>query len=341
MMRHSPAPRMSEEAFRRAVEEAKTRHNLSDIIAPYTALKRRGARELVGLCPFHPEKSPSFEVNDTKGSFYCHDCREAGDALSFLQKKVGLSFREAFEALSGDAFPTVSEDERARRKVDDAASIAQRVAEAREVWESGEPAAGTLAEVYCRARGITKALPPSVRFARTWKWRDHETGEQGPDLPAMLCALQDLRGEVVGIQRVFLQYDGRDRLRKGKAKLSLGVLVGSAFRASAPPPVDVGREWDGGLGSIIVTEGPEDALSLAQELPAKQVWGACGTAMMSRLHLPRATREVVLAGDNNAAGRTAVEEAAAVFALAGREVRTMYPDPAFKDWNDQLRGIAI
>src|SRR5699024_1997925 len=52
-----------------------------------------------GLCPFHQEKSPSFNVNPDKGFFKCFGCGKAGDAITFVQETEGLSFVEAIEAL--------------------------------------------------------------------------------------------------------------------------------------------------------------------------------------------------------------------------------------------------
>ena len=57
-------------------------------------LKQRG-RNFVGLCPFHPEKTPSFTVNPAKKLFKCFGCGEAGDVIGFIQKLRGLSFKDA------------------------------------------------------------------------------------------------------------------------------------------------------------------------------------------------------------------------------------------------------
>jgi DNA primase len=322
------------------MDEAKDRHSLSDIIGRHTTLKRRGARELVGLCPFHSERSPSFEVNDDKGTYHCWGCGKGGDAFRFLQDKEGMTFRQAFEALAGDAFPTISEEERAKRRAATEAELAERIAEARSIWARSVPAADTPAEVYVRSRGITMPLPHNVRFVMTHRWRDPETGETGRDYPAMACALQDRSGALVAVQCVFLQHGGRqkyERVRddgtKAKAKLSFGAIVGAAVRLNSTADcVAIPSE-------IIVCEGPEDGLSLAQELPGRSIWVACGTAMMSRIDLPSQVRTVTLAGDNNAAGRAAVAEAQAAYLERAVEVRAMYPDAGFKDWNDQLRGI--
>jgi DNA primase len=322
--------------FQRRVQAAKDRHNLSDIIARHTTLKRRGKRELAGLCPFHQERSPSFEVNDNKGTYHCWGCGAGGDAITFLMNKEGMAFRDALTTLDGDAFPVISEEERTKRRDKAAAETAERVAIARSIWESAVPSPGTLAEVYARSRAITMPLPETVRFARTPRRRDPETGEVGRDYPAMVCALQGSTGSLVGVQCVFLRPDGRGKYEhirddgtRAKAKLSYGIADGSAFRLG---PDDAEE--------VIVVEGPEDALTLAQELPGRSVWCTCGTELMPKLLFPDRVQSIVLAGDNNAAGRLAVTKASDAFAAAGYSVRAMYPEPRFKDWNDQLRGVA-
>ncbi len=322
------------EVFQRAVIEARERHNLSDVIGRHTNLRKRGARELVGLCPFHSEKSPSFEVNDAKGVYYCHGCGASGDAFRFLMAKDGLTFRQAFEALTGDAFPVVSDEERAKRKAEDEAATAARIALARDIWARSTLPAGTPAEFYVRSRGIVIPLPETVRFVMTPRWRDDETGEVGRDYPAMACALQDAHGAIVGVQCIFLQDGGRrkyERQRadgtKGKAKLTFGVIVGSAFRIG--PPAD----------HVVICEGPEDGLTLRQQLPDKTIWVACGTALMSRVSLPSAIQYITLAGDNGRAGKVAVEQATAAYMGGGVAVNAIFPDEGFKDWNDQLRGV--
>lgn len=334
--RQAARRRLTPEEIRRAAQLARERHNLSDIVARHTELKRRGPRELVGLCPFHSERSPSFEVNDDKGTYHCWGCGAGGDAISFLMRADGLRFMDAVRVLDSDAFPVVDEAERARRREADAAALAERVAIARAIWDGARASEGTAAMVYVReARGLSLALPDTVRFAMTPRWRRPETGEVGRDYPALVCALQDGAGALVGVQCVFLEAGGRRKFSraradgsKPKAKLSFGQTAGSAFRASVGDPAE-----------LILCEGPEDALTLAQELPGRAVWATCGTDLLSQVGIPEGVRSIVLAGDNGAAGRAAVDRAASAYLAQGFAVRTMFPDPEFKDFNDQLRGV--
>ncbi|MGH9301664.1 MAG: DNA primase, partial [Acidimicrobiales bacterium] len=72
------------------------------LASEHIALKRQG-RRWVGLCPFHPEKTPSFSVNAEEGLYYCFGCQASGDAISFVRALDGLDFPEAVERLAGRA----------------------------------------------------------------------------------------------------------------------------------------------------------------------------------------------------------------------------------------------
>lgn len=326
----SRAPRLSDTDFRRAIDDAKARHRLSDIVGRRTKLKRRGAREMVGLCPFHDERSPSFEVNDDKGTYYCHGCGASGDHMTFLTKADGMTFAQAFEALTGDTFPVVSEAERAQRKQLAAAATERRIQAGRRVWSRAVSVAGTLAETYLRERGIRMRLPNTVRFTRL-DYIDQETGEViASDVPVLVCALQDAAGEIVGVQRIYLSADGKAKLDVPKPKMSLGIIVGSAFRAAGN---DIGNET-----SVVICEGPEDGLTLAQEL-ALPIMVACGTSLMPRIALPETIVSAIVAGDNNAPGRAAVTATEQALNAKGIPTRAIFPEAAFKDWNDQLRDV--
>lgn len=315
--------------FRRLCDEAKDRHNLSDVLARHTALKKRGARELKGICPFHAEKTPSFEVNDAKGAFYCHGCGAAGDHFTVLTKLDGMSFRDAYEALSDDRFPTVDQAHRAQRAVEDEAERQASILEAQQFWAAAQPISGTPADRYLRdCRGIRAAIPRSFRFGMVPSSKD-EGGNWKRPYPALLGAVT-IGTDLIAIQRIFLRDDGSDKRWGKKSKLTLG-----RFRCGA---IKVGNRRASPV-EIVMTEGPEDALSIAEGLPELEVWATLGTSNMPMLDLPSSVRSVVIAGQNDSAGRAAARSAAEALAMRGLDVRTMWPHAAFKDWNDQLRGM--
>jgi DNA primase len=83
------------------VDEVKARTDIADIIGERVALKPAGVGALKGLCPFHDERSPSFNVRPQAGFYHCFGCGESGDVYSFLRNMDHVSFTEAVERLAG------------------------------------------------------------------------------------------------------------------------------------------------------------------------------------------------------------------------------------------------
>jgi DNA primase len=82
------------------IEQVKDRSDIMAIVSERVSLKKAGA-SWKGLCPFHSEKTPSFQVDPAKQVFYCFGCNEGGDVLKFIMKTEGLSFGEALRDLAG------------------------------------------------------------------------------------------------------------------------------------------------------------------------------------------------------------------------------------------------
>ena len=99
-------PRLSDEF----ISEIKYRNDLGELAASYMQLKRRG-RNLVGLCPFHGEKTPSFNIYTENGSFYCFGCGTGGDIITFVMKIENLDYMEAVKFLAERAGMTMPEDD--------------------------------------------------------------------------------------------------------------------------------------------------------------------------------------------------------------------------------------
>ncbi|RLP11440.1 DNA primase [Propionibacterium australiense] len=76
------------------------RARIDDVVGSYVTLRNAGGGSLKGLCPFHDEKTPSFQVTPARGLFYCFGCGEGGDVITFMQKIDNLSFTEAVQALA-------------------------------------------------------------------------------------------------------------------------------------------------------------------------------------------------------------------------------------------------
>jgi DNA primase len=82
------------------IAEVRDRTRIDEVVGEYVALRRAGAGSLKGLCPFHDEKSPSFNVRPSNGTFHCFGCGEGGDAVAFIMKIEVVGFVEAVERLA-------------------------------------------------------------------------------------------------------------------------------------------------------------------------------------------------------------------------------------------------
>jgi DNA primase len=86
---------------REDVDQVRERARIDEIVSAHVTLKPAGVGALVGLCPFHDERSPSFNVRPSVGRYHCFGCGEGGDVIEFIMKMDGLSFTEAIEYLAG------------------------------------------------------------------------------------------------------------------------------------------------------------------------------------------------------------------------------------------------
>ena len=89
-------------------EEIKNSIKLSEVIGKNISLKRRDNNNYVGLCPFHKEKTPSFNISDDKGFYHCFGCGKNGDIFNFLMETENLSFVEALNKLADQAGINIS-----------------------------------------------------------------------------------------------------------------------------------------------------------------------------------------------------------------------------------------
>jgi len=307
-------------------DKLRSQYRISDVIGRRTKLRRAG-RALQGLCPFHKEKTPSFYVFDATDGYHCFGCGANGDIISFVMETENVDFREACEMITKGDLPIVPETEKIKAAEEDAAARAAAIELARGVWGASAPAAGTPAEVYLRSRSIG-IIPKRFRFVRTPAWYKLDTGECGPNLPALVCLITDAEDQFLGVQRIFLAKGGLAKADMRNPKLSLGRPAGGAIRIGPP------RE------ELTIVEGPEDGATVAEEIGRERsVWIACGTSMMPRIAFPPIVRRITIGGDNNKAGRAATQAAKVAYQQRGLEVRAVYPDDAFGDWNDQRRGV--
>ena len=89
---------MATQAYREFLERVRGATDLVRLVEEYLPLRKAGRRH-VGLCPFHPEKTPSFSVDEEKQLFYCFGCHAGGDAFKFLMLYDKVEFPEAAKQL--------------------------------------------------------------------------------------------------------------------------------------------------------------------------------------------------------------------------------------------------
>ena len=82
------------------IQQILDRVNLADLIGQQVKLKKAG-KNYLGLCPFHSDSKPSFNVSPEKGFYYCFGCREGGNALTYMKKVRGMDYVESVETLAG------------------------------------------------------------------------------------------------------------------------------------------------------------------------------------------------------------------------------------------------
>ena len=133
-------------------EEVRERISIADVIGEYVQLIPAGRGRLKGLCPFHKEKSPSFQVDVEQGYFYCFGCKAGGDMFAFVQRQENLSFGDSLRKLADKAGVTVETryGEKTSRDIYDVNAFA--LAYFRESLTAGDGGPGL---EYFRRRGLS------------------------------------------------------------------------------------------------------------------------------------------------------------------------------------------
>ena len=137
------------------IQELLARVDIVDVVGRYVKLRKGGAN-LLGLCPFHTEKSPSFTVSPTKQFYHCFGCGAHGTALRFLTEHTGAPFPEAVRSLAASVGMTVPEEPRSPR---------QRAAE-RERREEGSRQQRILEQAQAHYRAALKQAPEAIEYLK-------------------------------------------------------------------------------------------------------------------------------------------------------------------------------
>ena len=263
-------------------------------------------------CPAHADHAPSLKLIDgeTGLTVHCFAGCDWRDVKTKLRNDgvIEDSYRHNHPDTQRPRATT-----KPRRK-----PATDRTENALALWHRARPAAGTPVATYLRERGITMAIPPTIRYLQ-----DAKHGPTGLLLPALIAAVQGVDRRVTGVLRIFLAADGTRKAGVSNPKLMLGRVKGGAVRLG---PV---------ASRIAIAEGLETALSIAQSCPEIPVWAALSTSGMTSIELPPEVREVILACDGDIPGNEAGRAAAQRFIDEGRRAR-ICAAPAGLDFNDVL-----
>ncbi|WP_066705366.1 DUF7146 domain-containing protein [Celeribacter ethanolicus] len=268
----------------------------------------------MALCPSHEDRRPSLSIalgNDGRILLKCHAGCSYADIRAALE--VGGMDRST---LQGN--PAIDPERDAARRAKAEAEHRKRSEQARRLWEVAQPIYRSVAETYLRRRGISCALPDTLRYVENC-W--HPSAKR---LPALMSYVSG--GTGFAVHRTYLRTDGSGKAPVTPAKAMLGRTKGGAARLIR------------GYGRLVVAEGIETALSLASGLikDRPSIWAALSASGMISLRLPQQPGLLTIAGDGDPAGRAAAEQLARRASDMGWQVSLMTA-PEGKDWNDVLR----
>src|SRR5258706_315362 len=140
-------------------EQIRAANDIVEVIGSYVPLKRAGAN-FVALCPFHKEKSPSFNVNPHRQIFHCFGCHKGGDVFAFVKEYENLTFIDAVRRLAERAripleFDSVPGQQQARHVKETLWQIHEQITQR---WQSAlaNEAAGQIARDYLAKRGVSQ-----------------------------------------------------------------------------------------------------------------------------------------------------------------------------------------
>ena len=330
-----------------SVDAVKAATDIVAVVQGRTQLRRSGA-QLVGRCPFHEERTPSFYVSPAKGTFYCHGCHKGGDAIVFLRETEQLDFVGAVEWLAERfnvplEYEEVSPEQGARRKrrdrlyalLEQAASFYERF-----LWESD---AASFARDYLEGRGLGEDVcrlyrlgfaPGANSLARRAADKGYSSEElgaaglvnrRGKDYFAgrLLFPVAEARGRVVGFQARRLRED--DPL---KAKY-VNSPEGELFRkGDLLYGLDRARSAITRQDRAVVVEGNPDVLAVRQA-GFEPVIASMGTALTEQQlkELARLTHRVFLCFDGDKAGEAATLRGMELAFAQGLEIRVVTLPP--------------
>ncbi|GGX60684.1 DNA primase [Streptomyces anandii] len=304
------------------------------VVSEYLQLRGAGGGNLKGLCPFHDEKSPSFQVSPSKGLFHCFGCQEGGDTITFVMKVDHLSFSEAVERLAAQAGITLRYEEGGYNPAHQRGERI-RLVEAHKLaaeWYAEQLAASPEADtgrVFLAERGFDQAAAVHfgvgyspqgwdhlTRFLRGKGFSDKELilsglsqeGRRGPIdrfRGRLMWPIRDIGGEVVGFgaRKLYEADNGPKYLNTPETAIykKSQVLYG----------IDLAKKEIAKASRAVVVEGYTDVMACHLAGVTTAI-ATCGTAfggdhikILRRLLMDNGSARVIFTFDGDAAGQKA------------------------------------
>lgn len=335
------------------LQELVEKNDIESVVSSYVSLKRRG-RNLVGLCPFHGEKTPSFNLYPETSSFYCFGCGAGGDVITFIRRIENLSYIDAVKFLADRAGMPIPEQDRNDVGAKQRVRILEANREAARLFHKClYSEAGRTALEYYYSRGYTDATirhfglgyaPQSFDFVRdnlrkkgfhdeelvlAWLCARNRSGNGIHDIfrNRVMIPIIDVRGNVIAFGGRVLDDSKPKYLNSGETQVFK--KTNNLFALNFAKQDKHER--------LILCEGYMDVIALHQAgfTNAVAALGTSFTADHARL-LARYTDEVVLIFDADAAGKKGAQRAIGLLRETGLRIR-LVTIPDGKDPDEFIR----
>ena len=333
------------------IDDLKLHANIVTVVQEYVSLKRAG-RVYKGLCPFHSEKTPSFQVDPDKGFFFCFGCQRGGDIFKFVEMQENVGFGDAVRMLaqkSGLPLPEPTENDPSARQDAAIREALLKVHEVAAIYFREQLAAplGRRARTQLEERGLTAATIEALGLGFAPVGRDNLTTrlkEQGFNQSLLLQSGLVLQREAENGRPAGLVDRFRNRLmipicRDAGSVIAFGGRsmekdqVPKYLNSPETPIYSKSRTLYGlhlskgdirKLGYAVIVEGYFDFAQVFQSQAAPVV-ASCGTALTAAHAqlLRRFTTRVVLSFDPDAAGQGAATRSCDLLVGEGFDVNVL------------------
>lgn len=318
------------------LQELKYKTDIEDVISTYVSLKRRGAT-LVGLCPFHNEKTASFTVYPDTQSFYCFGCGAGGDAVGFIKKIENLDYMDAVKMLADRAGLQMPQDgfddsfSKKRRRVLEANRETARFYHSYMMSADGSDGLNYFLNRGLSQKTITKF---GLGFApNKWDALLKHLKSKGFTISEMLAAGLIRKGEknyydnfrnrvmtpIIDVRGNVIAFGGRVLDDTKPKYINTGDTI--AYKKTNEL-FALNLAKDSGKDTLILCEGYMDVIAMHQAGFTNAVAG-CGTALTNEQVklICRYAKEVILAYDADEAGQKAVQKAISLFRQTDIKIR--------------------